>query len=188
MCVFVQGKVSWITQLVVHSDYRQRGVAKKLCRLAWAVDHYYAAGLVTSHPYAVRALERATQRSCDRATSMHAAHEIVACCTVPYVQGKTLCFEDGRYVHPSMYTAAQAHSSSALTGFVQTIACPCAHIACCRCLIDTHFFVDHTGVNHILQAEMQRNNWKLGQLERGKEFVAFTFAASPKVSPTGNCT
>jgi hypothetical protein len=99
MACLVQGTVSWITQLVVHSEYRQRGVAKKLCRMAWAVDHYYAAGLVTSHPYAVRAMERATERSCCRDTIMHAAHEILAHCAIPYVQGKTLCFENGRCAH-----------------------------------------------------------------------------------------
>jgi hypothetical protein len=49
----------------------------------------------------------------------------------------------------------------------------------CRCLIDTQYFVDHTHVNQILSGLSQ---WNLGQLEEGKEFFAFTFAAQPIVS------
>lgn len=142
-----QGKVSWITQLVVHSDYRHRGVAKKLCRMAWAVEQCYAVGLVTSHPYAVRALERATQRMCNRATIMPVARELLSHCNIPYVLDKVLCFEEG------------------------------------RCLIDTQFFVDHTDVNNILATTLD-TQWELGGLEEGKEFFAFTFAASPTVTHT----
>ncbi|KAL6761127.1 hypothetical protein V8C86DRAFT_2543878 [Haematococcus lacustris] len=137
-----KGKVSWITQLVVHSDYRHRGVAKKLCRMAWPVEQFYAVGLVTSHPYAVRALERATQRTCNRATIMPVARELLSQCNIPYVLDKALCFEEG------------------------------------RCLIDTQFFVDHTDVNNILATTLD-TEWELGGLEDGKEFFAFTFAASP---------
>lgn len=56
------GIMSWVTQLVVHEDYRNQGVAKKLLFSAWEFTDHFAWGLVTANPYAVRALEKATRR------------------------------------------------------------------------------------------------------------------------------
>lgn len=56
------GTISWVTQLVVHSDFRQQHIAKKLLHSIWGVSDHFAWGLVTANPYAVRALEKATRR------------------------------------------------------------------------------------------------------------------------------
>jgi len=54
----IEGNAIWITQLVVHSDHRQNGIARQL--LAFCVRTGVAlAGLVSSHPAAVKALQRA---------------------------------------------------------------------------------------------------------------------------------
>ena len=132
--------VSWITQLVVHADWRRRGIAKRLCRIAWGTRKYFAYGLVSSHPYAVRALEGATVRRCDRNLAAQHAQELIEYSCIPYMKGKTLCFDDG------------------------------------RCLIDTQFPVDHSGVEQLL---LTIKDWQLGPLEDNKEFFAFTFATTP---------
>lgn len=56
------GVVSWVTQLVVHTDYRNQGIAKKLLYSIWCMSNDTAWGIVTSNPYAIRALEKATRR------------------------------------------------------------------------------------------------------------------------------
>ena len=59
------GDVAWVTQLVVHSDFRKQGIARKLLSTAWGFTDFQCWGLLSANPYAVRALERATRRRCD---------------------------------------------------------------------------------------------------------------------------
>jgi SAM-dependent methyltransferase/GNAT superfamily N-acetyltransferase len=69
------GLTSWVTQLVVHEDYRNRKVATRLLHAAWGLSDQFAWGLATANPYAVRALEAATRRPCDpRVTLEHLEH------------------------------------------------------------------------------------------------------------------
>lgn len=85
------GAVSWITQLVVSVNYRSHGIAGRLCRLGWAsCKNDFACGLVTSHPHAVRALERATVRLCDMDGVKQHAAGLIAASGIPYVQGCTV--------------------------------------------------------------------------------------------------
>ncbi|WP_254509563.1 GNAT family N-acetyltransferase [Anatilimnocola floriformis] len=58
------GVVSWVTQLVVHSEHRHAGIGKTLLFCIWGFSDHYAWGLTSANPYAVRALERATRRRC----------------------------------------------------------------------------------------------------------------------------
>ena len=57
--------IAWITQLVVHRDYRNSDVAKNLLYSAWGFSNDFAWGLISASPYAVRALEKATRRRCN---------------------------------------------------------------------------------------------------------------------------
>lgn len=57
-------KVIWVTQFVVHSDYRNEGIGKELLFFIWGLSSYFSWGLVTANPYAIRALEKATRRRC----------------------------------------------------------------------------------------------------------------------------
>lgn len=59
------GQVSWVTQLVIHEDYRKQNIAKTLLFSIWGLSNYYAWGILTANPYAVRALEKATRRRCN---------------------------------------------------------------------------------------------------------------------------
>jgi len=54
--------ISWITQLVVHTDYRKIGIGKTLLFSFWGFSNDYAWGIMSSNPYAIRALEKATYR------------------------------------------------------------------------------------------------------------------------------
>lgn len=58
-------KISWVTQLVVHEQHRERGIGKKLLFSIWTLSDDFAWGLLSSNPYAVRALEKATRRRCN---------------------------------------------------------------------------------------------------------------------------
>lgn len=57
--------ISWITQLVVHQDYRKIGIGKTLLFSFWGFSNDYAWGIMSSNPYAIRALEKATYRRVD---------------------------------------------------------------------------------------------------------------------------
>lgn len=81
-------RVTWITQLVVSSVHRGKGIGSQLCCHSWATGSDFACGLVTSHPYAVRALERATGRlCCSRTIVMEHGKALVRESGIPYVQG-----------------------------------------------------------------------------------------------------
>ena len=58
------GQIAWVTQLVVHEKFRHKGIGKTLLFSIWRFSNYYAWGVLTSSPYAVRALEKATRRRC----------------------------------------------------------------------------------------------------------------------------
>jgi SAM-dependent methyltransferase/GNAT superfamily N-acetyltransferase len=59
------GMISWVTQLVVHADFRRRDIGKTLLFTIWGFSDHFAWGLVSANPYAVRALEKATRRRCE---------------------------------------------------------------------------------------------------------------------------
>lgn len=50
-------KVGWVTQLVVHSDFREQGLATGLCRLL-RKGGVVSWGILSSHPAAVMAMAR----------------------------------------------------------------------------------------------------------------------------------
>jgi GNAT superfamily N-acetyltransferase len=91
----VGGQFSWITQLVVDSQYRSQGVASKLCQLAWDVDAVAGCGIVTSHPHAIKALEKATRRHCKPGMIDH-ARSLLKASRIPYLQDCMVsCQSDG---------------------------------------------------------------------------------------------
>lgn len=61
------GVISWVTQLVVHEDYRHQDVAKNILHSIWGFTDNYAWGIVSANPYAIRALEKTTRRRCEPA-------------------------------------------------------------------------------------------------------------------------
>lgn len=57
--------ISWVLQLVVHSDYRRISIGKKLLSSIWGFSDDIAWGLATSNPYTIKTLESATFRKVD---------------------------------------------------------------------------------------------------------------------------
>lgn len=62
----VATRIAWVSQLVVHTDFRHQKIATRLLFSIWQFTDCWAWGLVTSNPLAVRALEAATRRPVDR--------------------------------------------------------------------------------------------------------------------------
>lgn len=60
----VRGKVAIVVQLVVHDEYRRKGIGSALLYSIWGFSNYYAWGIVTSNPCTVKTLEKATARKC----------------------------------------------------------------------------------------------------------------------------
>ncbi len=58
------GIVDWVTQLVVHTDFRKQDIGKTLLFSVWGFSTHFCWGLITANPYAIRALEKATRRRC----------------------------------------------------------------------------------------------------------------------------
>ena len=80
------GVVSWVTQLVVHNEFRRRQIATRLLNASWAYSNDFAWGLVTANPFTVRALEHATSRRCvPRTISSNLAVLKEAAASVKYV-------------------------------------------------------------------------------------------------------
>ncbi|KAI6194888.1 N-acetyltransferase domain-containing protein [Aphelenchoides besseyi] len=133
---FLNGYAVWITQLVVRKDMRHKGLATELVARAWKKDAM-AWGLMTSHPYSVRALESARQLKCDPQLISLYAKDLIKASGIPFFQECKISTAENRSV------------------------------------IHSKFFVDHTNVNAIVAS--LGSEWKLGALEEGDEFFAFTF-------------
>lgn len=56
------GVVTWVTQLVVHQKFRNKGIAKQILLSVWGFTDHNIWGIVTANPYAIRALEKVTRR------------------------------------------------------------------------------------------------------------------------------
>lgn len=98
------GPASWVTQLVVHTDYQNQLVGSKLLNASWTLSQDYAWGIASANPYAVRALEKATRRICeptyinDRRPSVE---KIIK--NIPYLRDKSLCLTAHRSVIDTQY-------------------------------------------------------------------------------------
>lgn len=83
------GICSWVTQLVVREEYRNKGIAKELLFSIWGMSDDYAWGIISSNPFAIRALEKATRRRCapQRILKNHKKMLSLSISKVPYVKG-----------------------------------------------------------------------------------------------------
>jgi hypothetical protein len=88
----------WITQLVVDSNHRHQNLAKKLIYQCCCDARVDICGLVTSHPYAVRALERATKRPVIREYVLAEADAICRATGVGYLANSKFHFDLGKTV------------------------------------------------------------------------------------------
>lgn len=87
--------VCWITQLVTRPDSRHKGVASSLIKAILESDNFSACGLVSSHPYAVRALEKACAGHCDRTNIDKYYKELMCNSRLPYINSSMTLSIDG---------------------------------------------------------------------------------------------
>jgi len=57
-----KGVCSWVTQLVVHSSYRNNKIGSKLLQSAWGFSDFFAWGLATANAITLKTLEAVTWR------------------------------------------------------------------------------------------------------------------------------
>lgn len=97
--------VVWITQLVLRAEYRNMGVATRMLRICCeGVGEVFACGLVSSHPYAVKALEAATSKKYDKNLSAQHAARLVRHSRIPYVQDRPVLIDATKCVMKTDYS------------------------------------------------------------------------------------
>jgi GNAT superfamily N-acetyltransferase len=83
----LDGKITWITQLVVDPSYRSRKIAQNLISCGISTECADAA-LVSSHPHAVLALERALgKNNCDPAVIEAVGQRLMSESGIDYLRG-----------------------------------------------------------------------------------------------------
>lgn len=85
--------VVWITQLVVAEAYRSRKIAQNLVHMALGSD-YECAGIASSHPHAVLALEHSMHSECNVHMIVTYHHELLDNAAIPYLQDKEVTIND----------------------------------------------------------------------------------------------
>lgn len=147
------GTVRWITQLVVHEQWRRQHIATVLLIMAIGGerDKLYAMALVSSHPYAVRALESATGVRCTARVNQRIGPAVLQACTVPYL------------ARPSVSLSADACSVN--TSF----------------LVDHAGVLELLAKERANSAADPARAWRLGELAEGHEFLALV--ELPKTAP-----
>ncbi|KAK1659832.1 hypothetical protein BDP55DRAFT_619425 [Colletotrichum godetiae] len=139
-------RVCWITQLVVHSHYREQNLATTLL-LNLIDDDDDVLGIMSSHPAACKALAKAigdirfSDVSMDYARD-HAA-DVLKASPITYVREAQLC---GRLFH-----------SDDASGMVSGV--------------NSNFYVDHAEPLDALACFQEDGNWPLGELPDGHEFL-----------------
>ncbi|KAI1754175.1 hypothetical protein F4782DRAFT_45539 [Xylaria castorea] len=137
--------VCWTTQLVVHHDYRERGLATGLLgEIRLDRDDIY--GVMSSHPAALLAASRAYKRPIDTASLEFVKdnpQSIVKASPVDYVRNAKL---RGRLFDPED-----------TSGLVASV--------------DTGYFVDHEEPLEALARVRESMDWPVGELLEGHEFI-----------------
>ncbi|KAI9885210.1 MAG: hypothetical protein M1823_002982 [Watsoniomyces obsoletus] len=173
-----QHRICWITQLVVHREYRERGIATGMLRSV-KKDDDEAYGIASSHPAACKAASRAL--SCES----NPTDEAVTIVSVVYLASEhlsvNLCSDgiaqtDLEFIRDHAASILEAspveylkqanlHGSSfdndsdSDSDSDRTISC-----------VDTQFFVDHTEPLQALTFA-EKEGWPLGKLLEGHEFL-----------------
>ncbi|KAG7111738.1 hypothetical protein HYQ44_009933 [Verticillium longisporum] len=139
-------QVCWVTQLVVHSDYRERQIATSL--LLDLIDpEDDAFGIMSSHPAACKALAKAVGdiRFADVALDFAQAHAagVMAASPIEYIQAAKL--------RGSLFDSRD-------TGEMVSA-------------VDSGFYVDHDEPLEALAWFKANRTWPLGDLPDGHEFL-----------------
>ncbi|KAH8729260.1 hypothetical protein BGZ61DRAFT_446059 [Ilyonectria robusta] len=154
-------QVCWITQLVVHRDYRERRLATTLL-LALHDPDDDVFGIMSSHPAACRTLAKAFGSFEFSRTPLDFARQhtagVLAASPVSYIKDAKPC---GSLFHPA--------DTTGLT-----------------CGVNSNFFVDHAEPLEALKRAKESRGWPLGDLPDGHEFLLLFDVAHRRGSPQGS--
>ncbi|KAI0732576.1 hypothetical protein C8Q72DRAFT_882239 [Fomitopsis betulina] len=141
--------VGWITQLVVHKSYRRRGIAIALLHNLLVSDAFRAVsilGVASSHPATCAAVARLAKTSMGKLDldfiRTHAS-DVLAQTPIRYLRGAEL--------HGSLF--GDEHPAGAVSS------------------VYTKFFIDHEEPLDALQTFKDADQWTLGVLHEGYEFL-----------------
>jgi GNAT superfamily N-acetyltransferase len=97
------GKVCWITQLVVDKEYRNHKIGQTLIHMSIGTE-WNACGIISSHPYAIKALEKATKMKCNPKIISKYAPDIIIDSKIPYIHDSKLdCTEEYSLINTNFY-------------------------------------------------------------------------------------
>lgn len=112
-----EGIFTWVLQLVVHTDYRRRGIASRLLHSIWGFSNDCAWGLATTNPCTIKTLERTTLRHAT-VDEIRRNEELVRkiCARIPYIQNLEID-ERGSRAFTDFYVDAEEIKSEYLSKF-----------------------------------------------------------------------
>jgi len=159
--VYDNKTVCWVTQLVVHQDYRERGLATGLLnQLRHYNDDIY--GLMSSHPAACLAAAKAfgSKRICifvvNLMLNMIGSINTVRLDFIKEHAEEIMKASPIRYVKEAKLRGSLFHPED-VSGLVSSV--------------DTSFWVDHTEPLEALEWTRDTVDWPLGELHNGHEFL-----------------
>lgn len=159
-------KVGWVTQLVVHSDFREQGLATGLCRLL-SKRGAVSWGILSSHPAAVMAMARGLGGEFFISTCRKKSHELIFILDgieevdLKYMQNSawyTMNASPIPYVRDAPF-------SGSLFGF--SLPRKSDNVASA----DTKFYVGHAEPDKALERVKGQGRWPLGGLAPGHEYL-----------------
>lgn len=108
-------QVTWITQLVVHPSYRNKKIAQNMLHVAVGANST-CAGIATTHPYAVMALEKAMGQRVNMGLTRTLADPILRSSGIGYLQNKELNFADEQCLINTEFAVDHSEPQAALDG------------------------------------------------------------------------
>ncbi|KAM0438519.1 hypothetical protein ACHAPT_001268 [Fusarium lateritium] len=155
-------RVCWVTQLVVHKNYRSNGIASILLRMAMAEsDDVY--GIMSSHPHACMAAAssfggRQPSLQPDRQPA-DIVEESIANIDIGFIRAHANAMMKASpvtYVENAVATGALFRTEDS-AGLISGV--------------DTTFFVDHEEPLRALEHFRRFSHWPLGDLPEGHEYL-----------------
>ncbi|CAM1503449.1 Fc.00g082250.m01.CDS01 [Cosmosporella sp. VM-42] len=161
--------VCWVTQLVVHKEYRGKGIATTLLRMSMAnSDDVY--GIMSSHPYACVAaaatfgsklhlLAPANADLISKASIENVSLDFVRQNSAPIMKASPIAYVRDAVLRGTLFDAEDP---------IDLV-----------CGVNTDFFVDHEEPLNALAHLRDFRPWRLGDLPDGHEFLLL-FPTKPR--------
>ncbi|EGG22193.1 hypothetical protein DFA_04311 [Cavenderia fasciculata] len=83
------GEARWIVQFVVSGEYRHHHIGRELISHALGTG-WTVSGLVSSNPYAIRCLEKASSSQCSSVETCKYVDTVIQCCNISYIRRSPL--------------------------------------------------------------------------------------------------